>query len=461
MSDIRVRFAPSPTGVLHLGGARTALFNWLMARHEGGKFLLRIEDTDRERSTDESTNAILDALKWLGMDWDEDLVYQSSRIDAHKAALDKLIAEGRVYKCYCTPEERKVMREEAIAAGRTTQYDGRCDGKPDESEKPFVWRFRMPKEGETVLEDLVMGKIVTPNTELEDLVIARSDGSPLYNFVVVIDDAFMGITHVVRGKDHLTNTPKQIQIYKALGLEVPKFGHLPLILGLSKRLRSAGIESYRDQGYLPEAVNNYIARLGWSHGDQEVFTTGDLTSLFELDDVNKSEGKLNLEKMEWLNHQHIQTADIDRLARLTVPFLEKMGVTVEEGNPKLKPAIESRRTKAKTLIEMAEGIAFYFMADGDLRFDEKAAAKHLKEPAKENLLALTETLEGQGTWEEDPLHELVKTFCEQKEIKLGKVAQPCRVALTGSQVGPGLFEMMVVLGKESVLNRLRRAVEEN
>jgi glutamyl-tRNA synthetase len=241
MSEVRVRFAPSPTGVLHLGGARTALFNWLYARHTGGKFLLRIEDTDQERSTDESTRAILDALRWLGMSWDEEPVIQSSRLDLHKAALRRLIDEGKVYKCYCTPEEREAMREKALAAGKTFTYDGRCDGLPDRPGAPFVWRFRLPKEGETVVDDLVQGRVVTPNFEIEDLVIARADGSPLYNFVVVIDDAAMGITHVVRGKDHLTNTPKQVHIYRGLGLPEPRFAHLPLILGLSKRLRSAGV----------------------------------------------------------------------------------------------------------------------------------------------------------------------------------------------------------------------------
>ncbi len=457
MTDIRVRFAPSPTGVLHLGGARTALFNWLWARNQGAKFLLRVEDTDRERSTDESTQAILNALKWLGMDWDEEPVFQSSRIEEHKKALDKLVAEGRVYKCYCTPEERKQMREEALAESRTSQYDGRCDGKPDATDKPFVWRFRMPKEGDTVIDDIVMGRIATPNQELEDLVIARSDGSPLYNFVVVIDDAAMGVTHVVRGKDHLTNTPKQVQIYKALGLDVPKFAHLPLILGLSKRLRSAGIESYQKQGYLPQAVNNYIARLGWSHGDQEVFSTDELVQMFSLEDVNRSEGKLNMEKMAWLNHQHIQALDSKTLARLTIPFLAELGADVDPEDPKLIPACESRRTKARTLVEMAEGILFYFVGDDALEYDEKAVAKHLDDESKQRLEALAEILTGTEDWTEEPLHELVGDFCKKREIKLKHVAQPCRVALTGTKIGPGLFEMMVVLGQDSTIARLRRA----
>ncbi|MCP4603597.1 MAG: glutamate--tRNA ligase [Proteobacteria bacterium] len=461
MSDIRVRFAPSPTGVLHLGGARTALFNWLWARNQGGKFLLRIEDTDRERSTEESTQAILDALTWLGMSWDEEPIYQSSRVAEHKEALEKLIAMGCVYKCYCTPEDRKVMREKALAEGRTAQYDGRCDGKLDDPSTPFVWRFRMPKNGETILDDKVMGKIATPNQELEDLVIARSDGSPLYNFAVVVDDAAMGVTHVIRGKDHLTNTPKQIQIYKALDLKVPQFAHLPLILGLSKRLRSAGIESYRKQGYLPEAVNNYIVRLGWSHGDQEVFSPNELVDLFKLDDVNRSEGSLNLEKMEWLNHQHIQVCKQERLAELTAPFLAEIGVEVDPKDPKLIAACESRRTKSRTLIQMAEGIKFFFVDDDVLEYDEKAVEKHLNEEARQRLKALATALSEVEDWSEEQLHHRVNAFCEEGGIKLKNVAQPCRVALTGTKTGPGLFEMMAVLGQNSTLARFHRAIAKD
>ena len=457
MSDIRVRFAPSPTGVLHLGGARTALFNYLFAKNIGGKFLLRIEDTDKERSTDESTKAILDAMTWLGMSWDEDLVYQSSRIEHHKAALEKLIDEGKVYKCYCTPEDRAAMREAALKEKRSTQYDGRCDGKPDDPGKPFVWRFRMPKTGQTILEDLVQGTVSTPNEELEDLVIARSDGSPLYNFVVVIDDAAMGVTHVIRGKDHLSNTPKQIKIYEALGLPVPKFGHLPLILGLSKRLRSAGIESYREQGYLPEAINNYIVRLGWSHGDQEIFTPDELTSLFTLEGVNRSEGALNMDKMSWINQQHIQEGDTKRIASLTAPFLKKLDIEVAGDDPKLIGAVKSRQSKAKTLVEMAEAIRFYFMDDNGLEYDAKAADKFLESAAKAHLGALADALEAISDWREPAIHEATNTYCESAGIKLKDVAQPCRVALTGSKTGPGLFEMMDVLGQNSTLARLRRA----
>lgn len=457
MADVTVRFAPSPTGVLHLGGARTALFNFLWARNQGGRFLLRIEDTDKERSTEESTRAILEAMEWLGMTWDGEPVRQSERIDEHKKALQKLIEEGKVYKCYCTPEERAAMRDQALAEKRPALYDGRCDGKPDDPTKPFVWRFRMPKEGETVFEDIVQGRIVTPNQELEDLVIARSDGSPLYNFVVVVDDAAMGITHVIRGKDHLSNTPKQIKLYEALGLRVPRFGHLPLILGLSKRLRSAGIESYREQGYLPQAVNNYISRLGWSHGDQEIFTTEELIALFRLEDVNRSEGALNLEKMEWINQQHIQSTSKEKLAELTAPFLEKLGVHVEGDMERLAAACETRRTHARTLVEMAEEIRFFFLPDAEISLDEEAKTKLLTPETRGQLEALADSLEKFDEWNDEALHARVKTFCEERGIKLKNVAQPARVAFTGQARGPGLFEMMVVLGKESTVARLKNA----
>lgn len=459
MTDIRVRFAPSPTGVLHLGGARTALFNWLWARHVGGKFLLRIEDTDRERSTEESTRAILDALSWLGMEWDEEPVYQSARIDAHREALRQLIDEGKVYKCYCTPEERQAARDEAAAEKKTFLYDGRCDGKADRDDIPFVWRFRMPRDGETVVEDMVQGRVVTPNREIEDLVIARADGSPLYNFVVVVDDAHMGVTHVVRGKDHLTNTPKQIKIYEGLGLPVPKFAHLPLILGLSKRLRSAGIESYREQGYLPEAVNNYIARLGWSHGDEEIFSNEALVEKFDLSDVNRSEGALNMEKMEWINQQHIMATEPAALAVLVRPFLERAGVSVVEDDPRLVPAVKTVLARSKTLVEMASKMKFYFMPDDGIERDRGAVDKFLTDESKGHLGGMANALEGCDSWEEPVLEQAVKDYCEGAGIKLKHVAQPSRVALTGEATGPGLFEMMVVLGKGSSLERLRLAAD--
>jgi len=391
------------------------------------------------------------------MSWDGEPVIQSSRLATHKAALARLIDERKVYKCYCTPEEREAMRQQALAAGKTLIYDGRCDGLPDRPGAPFAWRFRMPKQGETVVDDMVQGRVVTPNAEIEDLVIARADGSPLYNFVVVVDDAAMGITHVVRGKDHLTNTPKQIHIYRGLGLPEPRFAHLPLILGLSKRLRSAGIEAYREQGYLPQAVNNYIARLGWSCGDQELFSTEELVAKFDLADVNRSEGALNLEKMEWINEQHIQRTDPAALAALAPRYLAARGVEVAADDPKLVGACRTVIKRAKTLVELADKVRFYFAKDDGLAYDEGAKAKFLDEKGRERLAAMAAALGEAAEWTEAALEAAVKAFCDGAGLKLKDVAQPTRVALTGEATGPGLYETMVVLGRASTLARLARA----
>ena len=459
MPQVRVRFAPSPTGVLHLGGARTALFNYLFARHTGGQFLLRIEDTDKERSTEAFTQAILEDMAWMGMRSDEEPVVQSSRLSAHREALQQLIDSGKVYKCYCTPEEREAARQKAEAEKTSYQYDRRCLGKPEQPGVPFVWRFQMPTEGETVVDGLVQGRVVTPNSELEDLVIARQDGSPLYNFVVVIDDAFMGITHVVRGKDHLSNTPKQVQIYRALGYPEPVFAHLPLILGLSKRLRSAGLGAYRDAGYLPSAVSNYIARLGWSHGDQEIFTEEELIEKFDLADVNRAEGALNLDKMAWLNQQHIQMTPPEQLAALLVPFLQKAGFPeMSLDHPRLLPAVATMRARASTLVEMAENCRFYFVDDDALEIDEAAKGKHLTQEACAHLRALADALASTTEdWTEAGIETAVRQFIAAQNLQLKHIAQPCRVALVGAPKGPGLYETMAVLGPASSVARLRLA----
>jgi len=459
MQQIRVRFAPSPTGVLHLGGARTALFNYLFAKHNNGKFLLRIEDTDYERSTQESTNSIMSSLKWLNINWDEEPVIQSSRSIDHKKALQKLINDGKVYKCYCTTEERQAERSKAELNKQTYLYDGRCDGKTDDPNKPFVWRFRVPKDGETIFEDLVQGTIITPNKEIEDLVIARADGTPLYNFVVVVDDAHMRITHVIRGKDHLTNTPKQILIYKALGLDVPKFGHLPLILGLSKRLRSSGIESYRDDGYLPEAINNYIARLGWSHKDKELFTSKELIDLFTIEEVNRSEGSLNLDKMKWINQQHLQSKNPDELSDLVMPFLISKGI-VCLNNKQLAMACESRRKAANTILELADMIGFYFIEDETLDYDEAAVEKYL---TSKNIIYLNDLKKvlsrmPETDWIEKNIHSEIEECLKTNNIKFKDIAQVIRVAFTGQQVGPGIYEMMLVFGKDKTISRLNKAI---
>ncbi len=458
MSEVRVRFAPSPTGALHLGGARTALFNYLFARHNNGKFLLRIEDTDIERSTGESTQAILDAMKWLGMEHDEDIIYQRSRINAHKEALNQLISQKDVYKCYCTANDRAAARELAQKEGRSYIHRCECRNMDSEKDDPFVWRFKMPREGETVFDDVVQGKIVTANKEIEDLVVARGDGSPLYNFVVVVDDAFQRISHVIRGKDHLTNTPKQIKIYEALGLPVPAFGHLPLILGLSKRLRSAGVGSYKEQGYLSEGLINYISRLGWANGDKEIFSFKEAVKEFKLENVSRSEGSLDLQKMEWVNQQHIQNMDAGKLAKEVLYFLKKEGVTtIAADDPKLLLAVESMRSRAKTLIEMAESMLFYFVNDDALDIDKKAASQHFTKESCDLLHELASVLADVENWSHDDIAAATTGFINSKEIKLKKIAQPARVALVGRAKGPGLYETMEVLGKDSSISRLNRA----
>ncbi|MBN2803270.1 MAG: glutamate--tRNA ligase [Deltaproteobacteria bacterium] len=457
MSEVRVRFAPSPTGALHLGGVRTALFNYLFARHNGGKFILRIEDTDKERSTEESVNIIHDAMKWLGMHNDEEILYQSKRIGAHMEALNKLIEQKSVYKCFCTPEDRENARDAAQKSGGS--YIHRCGCRDNEEDKsmPFVWRFKMPRDGETVFEDIVQGKIITANSEIEDLVIAREDGSPLYNFVVVVDDAFQKITHVIRGKDHLTNTPKQINIYKALGLPVPRFAHLPLILGLSKRLRSAGANSYREEGYLPEALINYISRLGWSNGDKEIYSFEEAIKEFKLENVNRSEGSLDLQKMEWVNQQHIQNLETSLLAKEVTYFLQKKGFNIAADDQKLLKAVDTMRSRAKTLVELAEGLQFYFVKDEELSIDPEAAAQHLTAEKAELLNGLADAVQSVTNWNHDTIAEAVSAFIESKQIKLKMIAQPARVALVGQAKGPGLYETIDVLGKESTVDRLKRS----
>ena len=460
MPQVRVRFAPSPTGVLHLGGARTALFNYLFAKHNNGKFLLRIEDTDYERSTKESVSSIMESLKWLGIDWEEEPIIQSFRSNDHKKALQKLIDDDKVYKCYCTVEERQAERNKAELEKRTYLYDGRCDGKPNDPYKPFVWRFRSPKEGATIFDDLVQGTIVTSNKEIEDFVVSRSDGTLLYNFVVVVDDAYMKITHVIRGKDHLTNTPKQILLYNALGLDVPKFGHLPLILGLSKRLRSCGIETYREQGYLPEAVNNYIARLGWSHKDQEIFTSKELIDLFTIEEVNKSEGTLNLDKMKWINQQHVQPKTAIELSELVEPFLIAKNIIYKD-KQQLILACDSRRKAARTILELSEMISFYFVPTEMLCYDEEAVKKHLTskkcfylEEINKKLFCISNV-----DWTEESLYNEIEEYLKINNIQFKDIAQALRVALTGQQIGPSIYDIILVLGKEETISRLNNIKE--
>lgn len=453
----RLRFAPSPTGNLHIGGARTALFNWLHARHTGGRFLLRIEDTDLARSTDESREAILEALEWLGLDVDEEVVLQSGRRDAHVAEVERLLASGHAYRCYCTAEELQEMRERAAAEGRAPKYDGTWRDRSDapDDDRPFTVRFRMPQDGETVIEDIVLGEITVPNSELDDLIILRSDGTPTYNFVVVCDDAFMKVSHVCRGQDHMSNTFRQFHIYQALGHPVPKFAHLPLVDGLSKRKGSASVQHYRDLGYLREAVINYICRLGWSHGDQEIFTVDELVRHFDLADVNRSSGKYDEVKMAWVNDQWMKRLPVETLAERLLPFLAERGVNTT-ADARLAAVVAQLQERSRTLVEMADGALFAYLAPAT--WDEKAAAKWIKADRRAAYEETLERLQALETFDVASVEAAVQDIAARHELGLGKIAQPIRIALTGTSVSPPIFDAIVLVGQQETVNRMRRAM---
>jgi glutamyl-tRNA synthetase len=462
MSTIVTRFAPSPTGELHIGGARTALFNWLHARHTGGRFLLRIEDTDRERSTPEFTRAILSAMHWLGLGWDEGPYFQSERTDLYLQAAERLLSEGKAYRCVCTAEELDRRREEMKARGEKPRYDGRCrDLDPaDAKGRPHVVRFRAPLEGTTVVADLLRGDVVFRNEELDDLVLLRTDGSPTYNFVVVVDDASMGITHVLRGDDHLNNTPKQVQIYEALGHAVPRFGHFPLILGLeggkmSKRDAETSVMRYEEMGYLPEAIVNFLARLGWGHGDQEIFSLDELVRHFSLEHVNLSASRFDMARLLHLNAHYIKTGDAERLATLLLPFLAKRGIETAP-SPWLVAAVRTLQERARTLDEMAEGAVCYFR---ERETDPAAAAKFLTPESATLLEGIVETFREMESFTASAMEVALHPFVEQAGGKFVKIAQPLRVALTGGTASPGIYEVMEILGRDEVLRRLSGAVK--
>jgi len=455
---VRTRFAPSPTGMLHIGGARTALFSWLYARHHGGQFILRIEDTDKDRSTDEATQVILNGLKWLGLDWDEEPVFQATRQAEHIRAVEQLIEKGHAYRCYCSREELDGMREAQRAAGKKPMYDGRCrqrSHQPDD--KPYVIRFRSPDEGETIVNDLVLGPVSFPNAELDDLILLRSDGTPTYNLAVVIDDAAMGITHVVRGSDHLNNTPRQIQLYQALGLPMPQFAHIPLIHGpdgakMSKRHGSVAITEYREQGYLPDAVNNYLARLGWSHGDDEVFSRAQMIELFDLAQVGKAAARFDQQKLDWLNGHYLreaQAADlVDEVARL-------LALDVS-GGPDLAAVIASLQERSKNLVDLADGARFFYQAPSE--YQEKAVKKNFKDgtwPLLEQFIAGVESLD---TFSGDVAHELISSICESEGVGMGKLAQPIRILISGGPVSPPIDLTLGLLGKDEMLKRLHAGI---
>jgi glutamyl-tRNA synthetase len=462
MTQVRTRFAPSPTGDLHIGGARTALFNWLLARHAQGVFILRIEDTDVARSTQESIQVILDAMTWLGMDWDEGPFYQTQRISFYQEAAEKLLKEGKAYRCYCTPEELETKREAALKAGIKPKYDRTClHRKSSPPGRPSAIRFLSPDEGKTVVEDLIQGRVEFDNTELDDLIILRSDGLPTYNFSVVVDDATMGITHVIRGNDHLNNTPRQIQIYQALGYPIPQFGHVPMILGpdkkkLSKRHGAQSVMEYKRLGYLPQAVVNYLVRLGWSYGDQEEFTRKELIEKFSLEAVGRSAAAINPGKLDWLNSQYIKKIELDELVQRVQPFIEGKGYSNIDPDL-LRKAILSFRERVKTLVEMANLSEFYFCEE--IAYDEKAAGKFLNQETMPMLEQVIASLSNELVLEKEKAHQLIQQLAETRGEPLVKIAQPLRVALTGRTVSPPIDEVMEVLGKTEMIKRLHKAVE--
>ncbi len=466
MAQVRTRFAPSPTGYLHIGGARTALFNYLFARHHGGKFVLRIEDTDRERSTPEAIAAILESMKWLQLEWDEGPFFQTQRLSLYRGRIEELLAKGKAYPCVCMPEELEAKRKAAQKEKRKPSYDGTC--RPREgimpslpTDKPFTIRFRSPQSGTTVVNDRVKGTVVFDNRELDDLIIARSDGTPTYNFCVVVDDIDMRITHIIRGDDHLANTPRQIQLYQALEQTLPEFAHVPLILGtdkarLSKRHGATSVTSYRDMGYFPEAVVNYLVRLGWSYGDQEIFSHKELIEKFSLDAVGKSAGIFNPEKFLWLNFHYMKTKPLSELAREILPYIEARGYATPEDHLWLQRMIATLRERAKTLAELVDA-ARYFLSD-DFPVDENAAKKSLTPEVAAPLGRLIERLSAVENFIEGEIERAFSAVLEELGLSMGKLAQPVRVALTGSTVSPGIHEVITVLGKERTLKRLRSAL---
>ncbi len=459
--EIRTRFAPSPTGFLHIGGARTALFNWLFARHHQGAFILRIEDTDQLRSTEESTRAILDAMTWLGLTWEEGPYFQAQRVHLHKEAVERLIGEGKAYYCVCPQELLEEKRKKALATGQKPKYDGTCRDRNLPKSPDSVVRFRCPHTGVTIVRDLIKGTVQFSNEELDDLVIERSDGYPTYNFAVVVDDALMGITHVIRGDDHLNNTPRQILIYEALAYPIPEFGHVPMILGsdktrLSKRHGATSVMAYKDMGYLPEALVNYLVRLGWSYGDQEIFTAKELIEYFSLDSVGKSAAVFNPEKLLWLNQHYIRQSEAGRLALEIVPFLENMGIRVPNGDF-VKSVVLDLQSRSKTLIEMAESAAFYF--SDDITCDEKLRKEYLNPEGLGYLEAVMQRLPALERFTKEGIENLLRTIAEERGAKLKAVAQPLRVALTGKTVSPGIDQVMMTLGKERVLQRIQKVLK--
>ena len=461
MTVVRTRFAPSPTGFLHIGGVRTALFCWAYARRFQGTFILRIEDTDRERSTDEAIQQILDGMEWVGLDHNEGPFYQTKRFDRYKEVIDSMLSQGTAYRCHCSKEELDQMRTDQTARGEKPRYDGRCRNRTDRpAVAPFVVRFKNPLEGEVAVHDVVHGTVVFRNAELDDLIIARTDGTPTYNFCVVVDDMDMRITHVIRGDDHLNNTPRQMNMLIALDCRPPVYAHLPMILGsdgakLSKRHGAVSVLQYRDDGYLPEALLNYLVRLGWSHGDQEVFTMQQIVELFDIKDVNKSASAFNGEKLAWLNQQHIMHSDPARIVAPLRWHLERAGVSTHS-DEHLVQIVLAQRERAKTIKEMAANSVFFFKAPE--AYDEKAVRKHVTPDIVANLAELCVRLERLATWSAAAIHGAIDALANQKNLSLGKLAQPIRLAVTGSTVSPPIDATLSILGREESMRRIGSAI---
>ncbi len=455
---IKTRFAPSPTGYLHVGGARTALFSWLYAKKKGGKFILRIEDTDLERSTQASVDAIFDGMNWLGLTHDEGPFYQTQRFDRYKEVIQQLLDQGDAYYCTCTREELDQLREQQKANKEKPRYNGKCKhAKHTEG----VIRFKNPIDGEVTINDLVKGDIVVANKELDDLIIARSDGTPTYNLTVVVDDLDMGISHVIRGDDHINNTPRQINILKALGAELPKYAHVPMILGadgarLSKRHGAVSVMQYRDDGFLPDALLNYLVRLGWSHGDQEIFSVDEMIKLFDLEGCNVSASTFNPEKLLWLNHQYIMNDKPEYVAKHLAWQMNKQGIDISNG-PDLVDVVKAQRERSKTLVEMATASRYFYQEFES--YDEKAAKKNFKEGSDKVLQTLRDAFSKTTDWDGEKLHQIVLDTTEAMELKLGKVAQPLRVAISGAGVSPAIDVTLSLLGREKTLARMTKAIE--
>ncbi len=460
---VKTRFAPSPTGFLHVGGARTALFSWLYAKHTGGEFVLRIEDTDRERSTQEAIDAIIEGMNWLDLSWDEGPYYQTKRFDRYKEVIDQMLKSGHAYKCYCSKERLEKMREEQMEKGEKPRYDGCCRDSHEEhgADEPYVVRFKNPKTGTVAFDDMVKGHVEFQNEELDDFIIQRSDGTPTYNFCVVVDDYDMGITHVIRGDDHVNNTPRQINLYKALGAEVPVFCHLAMILGddgkkLSKRHGAVSVMQYREEGYLPEALINYLVRLGWSHGDQEVFSRDEMIDLFTLDAITKSASGFNTKKLNWLNAHYMKTLPKEKVVGELKYQFDLLGVDVSNG-PSLADIVSNYAERTQTLKEMAQKSVCYFK---DIEaYDEAGAKKWMKEGSVEVLQKSLNVIENLESFDVKSIDEALENLAKELEIGMGKVGQPLRMAITGGPTSPGIGDTMLLVGRERTIERIKKAIE--